>query len=100
MSSQYKSGAAKRKEQQRKENEAKRGRKTLFDFGWTSDTQQSKQIKLPSEDSQSENIFPLPSCAASETSIELELDSDNSEEYSTSSKTDKGTQNPSEEEGN
>ena len=71
----------------------------MFDFGWTWDTQQTKQIKLPSEDSQSENIFPLPSCAASETSIELELDSDNSEEYSTSSKTDEGTQNPSEEEG-
>ena len=91
MSSQYKSGAAKRKERQIKENEAKRGRRTLFDFGWISDTQKSKQIKLPSKDSKSENIFPHPSCATSETSIELELDSDNSEEYSTSSKTDEGT---------
>ena len=56
-------------------------------------------MKLPSEDSQSEIIFPLPPCPASETCIELELDSDNSEEYSTSSKTDDGTQNASEEEG-
>ena len=32
----YKSGCAKRKERGRREFEAKRGKRTLFDVGWTS----------------------------------------------------------------
>ena len=36
MSYQHKSGSTKRKEKQKREKEAKRGRKTLFELGWTS----------------------------------------------------------------
>jgi hypothetical protein len=36
MSYQQKSGSTKRKEKQRGEDETKRGRKTPFQFGWTS----------------------------------------------------------------
>lgn len=101
MSYQYKSGANKRKERQRRENEAKRGRKTLFELGWTLEPSNAADFTDSTEshsqdDVQSGNIIPLPSSPgsdASETNTGLEH---NIEEASTSSK--EGTQDANQEE--
>ena len=104
MSYQHKSGSTKRKEKQRREDQAKRGRKTLFEFGWTSKpSNAADSIELHAQDDvQSGNVIPLPSGPSSWTSPGSDAIESNTglehniEEASTSSK--EGTQEAHQEE--
>ena len=74
MSYRHKSGAEKRKEKERRENDAKRGRKTLFELGWTSlkqsnvaDLSQSQSHSQGNDNVQTGNVA-LPSAQTSPNS--------------------------------
>ena len=75
MSQQLKSGSNIRKKRQRRKNEAKGGKKTLFELGWTSKLRAidaTNSTKSHFQDNvQSGSIIPLPSSQTSPDAREI-----------------------------